>query len=164
MIRKDLIRHQSETICAPSSCPVSFVRIGINSHSIDYLSGMVAAGCLLLLVSHVENAVMAIVVLGLASFANDLAIANGWGACMDVGGRSAGSLSGSMNMMGNIGGAAGPAVVGYILDRGRPSADALPTLASWSTTFAVAAAMYGVAAIAWIFIDPVTPLDSAEQL
>ena len=126
------------------------------------ITGMVAAGCLLLLVSHVENAIMAIVTLGLASFANDLAIANAWGACMDVGGRSAGSLSGSMNMMGNIGGAAGPAVVGYILDRGRPTVDALPSLESWSTTFAVAAAMYGVAALAWLFIDPVTPLDSAE--
>ena len=34
---------------------------------------------------------------------------------MDVGGRFAGTLSGSMNMMGNFGGMAGPVVVGLIL-------------------------------------------------
>ena len=125
-------------------------------------TGLAAAGLLLLLVSHVSDPILAIVTLGFASFANDLAIPNSWAACMDVGGRAAGSLSSSMNMMGNIGGAAGPAVVGYILDRGRPTVDALPSLASWSTTFTIAAAVYGVAAVAWIFIDPVTPIHDSN--
>jgi MFS family permease len=100
------------------------------------------------------------VALGLASFANDLAMAPDWAACMDVGGRFAGSLSGSMNMMGNLGGAVGPLVVGYILAAGKAVPDAAPSLESWTTAFLVAAAIYGVGAVAWLFIDPVTPLET----
>ena len=81
---------------------------------------------------------------------------------MDVGGRLAGSVSGSMNMMGNFGGAVGPVVVGYILDSTKVSADAPPTLQGWTTAFLVAAAIYVVGAVSWFFIDPVTPLESAE--
>jgi MFS family permease len=125
--------------------------------------GMIGAGVLVLVVTQIENPVLAIVTLGLASFSNDLALANAWAACMDVGGRAAGSLSGSMNMMGNIGGAAGPAVVGFLLDRGRTSADALPSIASWNTAFALTAVMYGIAAVAWMFLDPVTSLDDAPE-
>ena len=122
--------------------------------------GIASAGLLLLVVPTVQNATLAIVVLGMASFGNDLSMASAWGACMDVGGRNAGSLSGSMNMMGNLGGAVGPVVVGYILDHGRPAVGALPSLESWTTAFMVAAAIYGVGALAWIFLDPVTPMDS----
>jgi MFS transporter, ACS family, glucarate transporter len=82
-----------------------------------------------------------------------------WAACMDVGGRLAGSLSGSMNMMGNLGGAVGAVVVGYILNSTKVSATAPPTMQGWITAFLVAAAIYGVGAIAWLFIDPVTPLE-----
>lgn len=121
-------------------------------------TGALGAGLLLLLVSHVENPTLAIITLAFASFSSDLAIPNAWAACMDVGGRYAGSLSGSMNMLGNIGGALGPVVVGYILDSGRASADAVPAIASWNTAFFVAAMVYGVAAAAWLLINPVTPL------
>jgi MFS transporter, ACS family, glucarate transporter len=71
---------------------------------------------------------------------------------MDVGGRYAGTLSGSMNMMGNFGGMAGPLVVGYILyftDR------------NWMITFWISSAVYFLGAICWLFIDPVTPLEQA---
>lgn len=124
--------------------------------------GLFGAGLLVLLVSHVQSPMMAIFVLGLASFSNDLAIANSWAACMDVGGRFAGSLSGSMNMMGNVGGAIGAVVVGYILDAGRSSATAVPSLESWSASFTVAAIVYGVAAVAWLMVDPVTSIDTEE--
>jgi MFS transporter, ACS family, glucarate transporter len=79
---------------------------------------------------------------------------------MDVGGRVAGALSGSMNMMGNLGGAAGAVVVGYILNSTKLTAEAPPTTQGWITAFLLAAAIYGVGAIAWLFIDPVTPLEN----
>jgi MFS family permease len=82
---------------------------------------------------------------------------------MDVGGRFAGSLSGSMNMMGNLGGAVGPLAVGYILDSTKVTAEAAPTLQGWTTAFLVAAAIYGIGAVSWIFIDPVTPLERADE-
>ena len=72
---------------------------------------------------------------------------------MDVGGRFAGTLSGSMNMMGNFGGMAGPFVVGYILQF---------TDRNWLITFWLSSAIYFLGALCWLFIDPVTPLESAE--
>src|SRR5207244_10570101 len=91
-------------------------------------TGLVLAGAMLAVAAATHSAILAVASLGLASFSNDLAMASAWGACMDVGGRHAGSLSGSMNMMGNLGGAVAPAVMGYILDRGRASPEALPWL------------------------------------
>ena len=78
---------------------------------------------------------------------------------MDIGGRFAGSLSGSMNMMGNFGGALGPLAVGYILNAGKATADATPSLESWTTAFLVAAVIYVIGAVSWLFIDPVTRLE-----
>jgi len=91
--------------------------------------------------------------LGLTSFFNDLVMPGSWATCMDVGGRYAGTVSGSMNMMGNFGGVAGPIVVGYILQA---------TAHNWALTFYVSAAVYLLGAVLWLFIDPVTPLDEAE--
>jgi len=122
-------------------------------------TGLVLAGSLLVVATRISDPVLAMVAIGLASFANDLAMAPDWAACMDVGGRLAGSLSGSMNMMGNLGGAVGPVVVGYILSSTKVTPDAPPTLEGWTTAFLVAAAIYGVGALAWLFIDPVTPLE-----
>ncbi len=126
-------------------------------------AGTLGAGALLLLVSHVQHPTLAILTLALASFSSDLAIPIAWAACMDVGGRIAGSLSGSMNMLGNIGGALGPVVVGYILASGRTTADAVPAIASWNTAFFVAAMVYGLATVAWLVVDPVTPLTATSH-
>jgi MFS transporter, ACS family, glucarate transporter len=123
-------------------------------------SGLFLAGALLVVATRIGDPVFAMVALGLASFSNDLAMAPDWAACMDVGGRLAGSLSGSMNMMGNLGGAVGPVVVGYILTSTKLSADAPNTPEGWRLAFLVAAAIYGIGATAWLFIDPVTPLDA----
>ncbi len=122
-------------------------------------SGLFGAGALLVIATRINDPVYAMLALGCASFANDLAMAPDWAACMDVGGRLAGSLSGSMNMMGNLGGAVGPVVVGYILASSKVAPDAAPTMAGWTMAFLVAAAIYVVGAIAWLFIDPVTPLE-----
>jgi ACS family glucarate transporter-like MFS transporter len=125
-------------------------------------TGLFLAGAMLVVATRINDPVFAMIALGLASFSNDLAMAPDWAACMDVGGRLAGSLSGSMNMMGNLGGAVGPVVVGYILNSTKITPDAPPTLQGWTTAFLVAAAIYGIGAIAWLFIDPVTPLEERK--
>jgi len=122
-------------------------------------SGLVLAGLLLVVATRINDPVLAMVAIALASFGNDLAMAPDWAACMDVGGRLAGSVSGSMNMMGNFGGAVGPVVVGYILSASKATADAPPSQQGWTTAFLVAAAVYGIGALSWLFIDPVTPLE-----
>ena len=77
-----------------------------------------------------------------------------WGACMEVGGKFAGSLSGSMNMMGNIGGALAPMLVPIVLNWAH---------GDWNANFYTFAAVYIVAALCWLWIDPVTPLESIKE-
>ena len=74
---------------------------------------------------------------------------------MDVGGKFTGTLSGSMNMMGNLGGALSPIVTGYILDN---------TNKNWTITFYISAALYLGGTLCWMFIDPVTPLEDSESV
>jgi len=71
---------------------------------------------------------------------------------MDVGGRFAGTVSGSMNMAGNIAGGVAPVAVGYILDYSDRN---------WPLTFWISAAIYIVGGLCWTWIDPVTPLEEA---
>ncbi|MCI0336354.1 MAG: MFS transporter [Acidobacteria bacterium] len=113
-----------------------------------------ASSCLVLSVN-IADPLWAMVAMGLASFSNDLVMPPSWSACMDVGGKYAGTLSGSMNMMGNLGGAFGPLAVGYIL---------LATNQNWAITFYISAAIYFLGAFCWIFIDPVTPLDEPQEI
>ena len=112
--------------------------------------GLSGAAAMLLFSTHFQNPLFAMLAVGFASFGNDLAMPGGWGACMDVGGKNAGALSGAMNMMGNLGGAVAPLVVPWVL-----------TLAggSWNVNFYTFAGVYVVGALAWFFIDPVTPLE-----
>jgi MFS family permease len=112
--------------------------------------GLAGAAGMLLLSTFQKNPFLAVLAIGMASFCNDLAMPGAWGACMEVGGRHTGSLSGSMNMMGNVGGAVAPMAVPLIL---------AATNNNWSVNFYVFAAVYFLGALCWIFIDPVTPLD-----
>ncbi|MGD0362707.1 MAG: MFS transporter [Bryobacteraceae bacterium] len=117
--------------------------------------GFSGASILLVVSTRMHNPLPAMLAMGLASFSNDLVMPGSWGACMDVGGRYAGTLSGAMNMMGNLGGAASPTIIGYMLRW---------TDNNWDLTFYVSAAVYLMAAVMWRFLDPVTPLDEPEPL
>jgi MFS family permease len=86
--------------------------------------------------------------LGVAGFANDLAMPPSWGAAMDLGGRHAGTLSGSMNMWGSLGGGSAPLIAGYLLEAG-----------SWNAVFYAAAGAYLLGFVCWITLDSVTPLE-----
>jgi len=112
--------------------------------------GLAGAAAMLMASTQFKNPLLAVLAVGMASFCNDLAMPGGWGACMDVGGRFAGSLSGSMNMMGNAGGALAPMVVPMVL---------AATNNNWNANFMMFAAVYFLGAFCWLFIDPVTPLD-----
>lgn len=112
--------------------------------------GFILAALCLVLATKLQNPLFSMLAVGFASFGNDLAMPGAWGACMDVGGKYAGSLSGSMNMMGNIGGAVAPSVVPIVLAWAG---------GNWSWNFYTFAGVYLVGAVAWWFIDPVTPLE-----
>lgn len=114
--------------------------------------GLACAGVMLLVSIQFKNPFLSVFAVGFASFFNDLAMPGAWGACMDVGGKHTGSLSGSMNMMGNAGGALAPMVVPLVL---------AATNNNWSINFWMFAVVYFLGAVCWLFIDPVTPLEDA---
>ena len=109
------------------------------------------AGACLMLVLHagIRDPWLAMIAMGLASFGNDILMPGSWGACMDVGGKYAGTLSGSMNMMGNLGSAVSPLVISYLMQ--------LP--GGWQLSVYSMAFAYVLAGLCWLFIDPVTPLE-----
>lgn len=112
--------------------------------------GLAGAGVMLVIATRFQNPLFAMLSVGFASFGNDLAMPGAWGACMEVGGKYAGSLSGSMNMMGNFGGMLAPLCVPIILTWAG---------GDWNVNFYIFAAVYVVGALSWLLIDPVTPLE-----
>src|SRR3984885_523451 len=116
--------------------------------------GFSGASLSLVLSTRLHNPLLAMLAMGLASFSNDLVMPGAWGACMDVGGKCAGTLSGAMNMLGNFGGAVSPTAIGYILRW---------THGNWDVTFYVSAAVYAMGILFWRFLDPVTPLEGADH-
>ncbi len=134
--------------------------LGSENRARRYVSafGCALAGCLLILSTKLQDPLIALITISFASFANDLQMPASWGTCMSLGGKYAGTLSGSMNMMGNLGGALAPIAIPLILkwctDQGLGAM-------KWDMTFYVSAAMYAVAMVAWLVIDTSRPIDQS---
>ena len=112
--------------------------------------GFAGASGFLILATTLPSPLAAMSAIGAASFCNDLAMPPFWSAAMDIGGKYAGTLSGTMNMWGNLAGFVAPVVTGYLLKW---------TLGNWNLTFFVSAAIYATGIPFWHLLDPVTPLD-----
>lgn len=115
--------------------------------------GLAGAASLLMLSFSIHDPLVAMLAMAFAGFFNDLTLPGSWATCMDVGGKYAGTVSGSMNMMGNFGGMAGPLVVGWVL---------MLTGRDWHMVFLVTSIIYSLGAFCWLFIDPVTPLEKKQ--
>jgi MFS family permease len=115
--------------------------------------GYGGAAAMLLLSPRIADPLLAMIAMGLASFFLDLTLPLCWRTTMDVGGPYAGTVSAAMNTSGQIGGAVGPVVVGYVLQYMNHN---------WMLTFAISAAIYVLGGLCWIWIDPVNPMVPAE--
>jgi ACS family glucarate transporter-like MFS transporter len=116
--------------------------------------GFGGASTLLVLSTRMENPVLAVVMIALASFANDLVMPGAWSTAMDIGGVYCGTVSGAMNMWGNLAGAVAPLVTGYILAWGHEN---------WDLTFYVSAAIYLMGIVCWAFLDTGATLGKAPE-
>jgi len=115
--------------------------------------GMGTAGLMLLISMQLHTPVASVLAIGLAALCSDLAMPGSWGACMDVGGRHTGALSGSMNMMGQVGGAIAPMAVPLVL---------AATNNNWSINMGLFALSYFLGAICWLFINSDERLEATE--
>jgi MFS transporter, ACS family, glucarate transporter len=114
------------------------------------VTGFAGASISSFVFTSIEDPMSAMLVLSVASFFNDFVMPPAWAACMDVGGRYSGTVSGAMNMMGGIAGGCSPLVVGYLLAW---------TSQGWIFTFYVSAAIYLMGALCWLFLDTDTPIE-----
>jgi sugar phosphate permease len=123
--------------------------------------GFLGGAVFLLLCARLHDPLYAMLAMGMASFCNDIIMPGAWGACMDVGGKYAGTLSGAMNMFGNFAGILAPTIGGLILDNttnpGHPQGD-------WNLFLYTMAFSYFLGAFCWPFTKPTTPFDSSAAV
>lgn len=117
-------------------------------------TGFFVAGLFVLLHIQIQTPFLAMLALGIATFFHDLTTPGAWGACMDVGAKFAGTLSGSMNMMGNFGSMVSPIAMGYILKY---------TGNNWNVCLYSVAAAYLLGTLCWPWMDPVSPLEDQKR-
>ena len=96
------------------------------------------------LVSDGREAGFLIAVGGAASM---FTLAPAWATAVDLGGGNPAVLSATMNTAGQVGGILSPIVLAYIVER----------FANWSMPLHILSALYAMAAVSWIFIQPQRP-------
>lgn len=110
--------------------------------------GLTASALAMFAVPRTENNVAAAVLIAFALFFQFLTTPSCWAACLDIGRRYAGVVTGTVNMAGNLAGTLAPIVFGYILEK----------WGSWTIPFYVAAGFLAVGVLMWFFVDPRRPI------
>ena len=110
--------------------------------------GSLAAAGILLIVGSLCSGWISAVFVALAAASSNFLLGASWGACSDIGGEHAATLSAAMNTSGQIGGVLSP-IVFALLTRNQ---------ASWSAPLYWAAGLYLLGSISWVVIHPETPL------
>jgi MFS family permease len=88
----------------------------------------------------------------LAALWNDLTMGAAWASCIDIGGKYAGIVSGCMNTVGNLGGAAAGYITGVILDQ-------FGTQTGWTINFLSFGAVYVMSMLMWLRFDATLPVE-----
>lgn len=101
--------------------------------------------------SRVDSTELAAIVLAGGAGALYLSQSSFWAVTADIGGASCGSVSGLMNMGGQIGGAITASLTPWIAAR-----------YGWKASFLVAALLCASGALAWLFVDPSRQLPPAR--
>jgi len=104
---------------------------------------LTVAGIFIAFGSQVQSARLASVVLAGGAGALYLSQSSFWSVTADIAGASSGSVSGFMNMGGQIGGALTASLTPWIATR-----------FGWTTSFLVAAGLCLVGAVSWLIVDP----------
>jgi sugar phosphate permease len=116
--------------------------------------GMLGCAAFIVPAALTDDAYIAVYCLTGAMFFLESTIGPSWAVPMDVGGKYSGTVSGMMNMAGNIGGALSPLVFGFLVQFG-----------SWVAPFIVAAVLLVIGAAVWAFwLDPDTSVVETREM
>ena len=127
-----------------------------------------AAFCYLMAAFFTDNLWVFAGCLIMVGFTNDLIMAPSWASAQDIGRRYSATVSGAMNMVGNLGAALGNFISGMILASytakvlvdGREKEVVEPT--GYVVCFTLFAVVYALGVVTWLFIDPTKPIDEPE--
>jgi MFS family permease len=110
--------------------------------------GSLAAAGIFLFCGAVVPGVLSAVLIALAAASSNFLLGASWGACADIAGDHAATVSAAMNTSGQIGGVLSP-IAFALLTR---------TSASWAAPLYLTAALYLAGAGCWYFVHPERPL------
>jgi MFS family permease len=97
-----------------------------------------------------------VVFLALAAFWNDLTMGSAWAACIDIGGKYAGIVSGCMNTVGNLGGALAGVTAGWVVTQ-------LGKETGWTVNLVSYGLAYVVAVVLWLRFDATKPVAQSAE-
>ena len=120
-------------------------RVGVRAaRRIPAMAGLIGAGVFLSLSAKISDDSLALLCLAISFGCAELILAVTWATCLDIGGSAAGVVSGTMNSLGQVGGALAPWLIGLMVDR----------TGSWELPLLVSSAYYGISAFLWLAIEP----------
>ena len=116
------------------------------------LTGFIGAGSFLMLATRMDGVNWTMAMIATACFFNDLVMPHAWASCMDVGGRYAASVAGTMNLMGNLAGASSTMIGGFLLSQAG---------GDWNQFITILASVYFLGVPCWALLDPRSSIDTA---
>jgi ACS family glucarate transporter-like MFS transporter len=120
-------------------------RIGLkNARRVFGVGGYVLAALAIFLATRLGSGVAAGLFIAIGGACSMLTLAPAWASAVDVGGRHAGVTAGVMNTVGQVGGILSPIVLATLVD----------ATGNWNLPLLVLAAIYAVAGVAWLTINP----------
>jgi ACS family glucarate transporter-like MFS transporter len=120
------------------------------SRKLPAIAGFVLAALGMVMSVEQATAAGAVFWLTIAIFGADMTLAPSWSFCIDIGGRHAGAVSGTMNMAGNLGSAITALAFAYLPETARGNV----------AFFYTAAALSGGAIVCWLLANPERKLQS----
>jgi ACS family glucarate transporter-like MFS transporter len=115
------------------------------------ITGFLGAGGFLMLATGMSGINATMAMMAIACFCNDLVMPHAWASCMDVGGRYAASVAGTMNLMGNLAGASSTMIGGFLLSQAG---------GDWNQFIRLLAIVYFLGVPCWLLLDPRTSIDT----
>lgn len=106
-------------------------------------SGFLVGSICMLASAAIQDPVTAVLTISMASFFGDITMASCWAVCMDVGHEYAGTVSGMMNMTGNLAGFVFPTATAFLYEA-----------FGWGVPIAVSSVIFFFGALLWLKIDP----------
>ena len=116
------------------------------------VAGMLTCASLIVAAYFIANTTLAVAVISLGAFCGTFGGVSGYTVTMDFGGKRVSTVFSIMNMCGNIGAAAFPLAIGWLVKR----------TGNWDMVLFIFAGIFSVDAVCWAILNPKRPLFPEE--